>query len=420
MHPKNLLPRSLCFSLAFLIFLLSPSILRTESLSDKIKRFIQGGADTLFTLKAEIRNYAFFNSGYTLIVQERDSIRKGINPIFTLFDADGKMVWDTVLAGWDDCELTADVIASPKVVIRGWLGEGRGATVIYSINGNRLAAVKEVSVLRASPGGVYFYSIPSGMEPNFLNVYDSLGTLLWSDTTHSEFGFAVPLTDSLLLYRVWGELQGLFLLAPKNGKRKMKLTGDTIVPPSYLGSVSVAQNGQFFALYGTPYLYEPTISSFTIGGSLLWEANFGKTNKKVLETVLSPDGKFLASFIIHNEKPDKQGVTLRDNLAKGKIIWNTEVRKEGMYIGSAWNSISVFEELITLVLPSGYDYYRYQGLTPATKTKCIFFDPTNGSITDSLTVSGFLTQVHSRSSGTQYFRVIYNEERKQIVVLRNR
>lgn len=337
--------------------------------------------------------------------------------MFALFDIEGKMTWDTAFSWWNDGELTSDRIASPKIVVRYFLGEGLGVTEIFNSKGVRLARVDEISVLDAFPDGVYFFSIPSGMEINFLNVYDSLGNLIWKDTTRRALSEALPLTDSLLLYAASGEL---FILDPQNGKTKLSLSGEMKVPPFSLDRLTAAQNGQFFALSGNPYLENPTVLSFTKEGALLWDAVFERERERMYDVAFSPNGRFLSVIRAYRGKPTAREVQFRDNLGKGELIWKTEFDEGRGPISSVWNSITIFDSIMTIVLPSGYNYFREHGLTLKTQTKCIFFEPQNGSIVDSFTVKGFLTETTSKVKGTQYFRATLDDSGKNILILRNK
>ncbi|MGE5692274.1 MAG: hypothetical protein ACM3YF_00670, partial [Candidatus Zixiibacteriota bacterium] len=137
------------------------------------------------------------------------------------------------------------------------------------------------------------------------------------------------------------------------------------------------------------------------------------------EPNLSPDGRFLGSIRRQRDKPKRWEIQFRDNFAQGKLVWKFEYEVERALTASSWKTVAIFDSFLVTVITSGYDYY-VKGLNNNTRTKCVFYDPINGSITDSLTVKGFLTQINSRKFDRRYFRAVYDEGNRKILILRSR
>lgn len=418
MHPKKSL---LCtISLAFIAVLLWRSSPRTETLSDRIKRFVHGEADTLFALSAESPTLVRQSGNYFLFIQPVDQTKdlhhQGRKA--QLFEVNKGLLWEKtgVFERWSDISGSESVL--PKVATGYLLDEETGVTEIFDAKGMRLAEIRGPTFLHPSPNGAYFYTVPSPMEGGWLQVYDSLGNRPWSRIPALGFWNVAFPPDSFLVYV---DNDSLLLLSAKNGRT---LIGWTAEP--YKGKVGltsdfvVSRNGKYFLLSQSAGRIS-SLFSFSGEVGFLWsaESTLDRDKEYLADIALGPDGKILGATFVPKEQRTYRILSFFDNLKKGKLISEFKFDVGQSYTGCPKSSIEIYDNLATVVLPSAEAFY-YRGFTEKTATKIFIFEPKNLTVVDSLTVNGFFTPVSSSTNNTQYFRLTYDEEDKKILVLRSK
>lgn len=416
MRPKIFFGFLIPFSLLFISDFSS-----SEGLYDKIKRFVEGEADTLLVLSAEGLTSVRHSGNYFLFIQpkdpSKDSYAQGRKIL--LFEASKGIVWEKKFDQWGASEISVDESIPPKVTAGYLLDEGTGVTEIYNTKGTRVAEIRGPTVLYPSAGGTYFHTVPSPMEGGWLQVYDSLGNPLWSRAPIKGWNVAAP-SDSFLVY---ADNDSLLVLKAKDGRTIVGWSGNPYKDKIGLTSQSVAsKNGKFFLLSQSAGLLS-SLFSFSTEAGFLWEGAWSwvKDKEYLADIALSPDGRILGATFVPKEQPTYRVLKFFDNFEKGRPTGEFKFDVGVPYTRlHQKSSIRVLGDMAIVVLPSSLDFYSWKGITDSTATKIFIFEPENRTVTDSFTVKGFFTPIASGSSGAGYFRITYAEENKKIFVLRSK
>lgn len=364
-----------------------------ESFSAKIKRFSEGETDTIISFKSAAHTILFFAGGRCLVFQ-----RFGLQDTrLSYVEADRGTVWSktySILVLYD--RLVSGENGIPKELVGYEVNEGQCITEVLDNKGNRLAGIEDNVFVDASPNGIFFYSqteIYAGA--NNLNVYDSLGNLLWSKAPFKNYWLAAALSDSLLVYLDRKTLQ---ILYAKNGAPRFEEPGDLYSQDeNLLGKLITSKNGKYFILRG-----RSTLFSFSLENGCLWSTTFDKSREFLGDAAISPDGKFVLVLTVPRGSRGLRELRLMKNWEHGRQVWSVDYQTNTLFRGADYSSLDfAFDSLVTALVPSGNDVYG-EGLAPTTTTKYFYLDSQSGTVIDTGTVNGLLHAYSNRATGTGF------------------
>lgn len=407
--PSNVMKNINCLLATIISFsvMLLPLHSKTEGLARKIKAFAQGPSDTVVILRPAIKTFAAYNGGTVLTCQDitrEKAILSLINPV------KGK-VWEKNYERLIRYRLTSSEVSAPKLVVGYGLQEGHSVTEIYRCDGTQIAKIDDKTVLGTSANGAYFFSLPSWLVYNPLNVYDSLGNRLWTRKTHGGYWESATLSDSEVLY--W-DPEKLLILDAKSGQVIVELSNEQFrefeIPPLF----AVSRNGEYFSIFTNKILL-----SFSRRGELLWKSKFDRTSGALADVAYSPDGERIGLTLIPQGKGTHRLLKFIDNFEAGSSLCSIEIETDCQFISGPVSTMTLWNDLATVILPSSYEVYAStgKGITSATKSLILLFDSSGRIITDSLTTEGIFSLGESQHPEVYPIRLLESNE-KNILMLK--